>query len=841
MTGRYPDELLDRLRLVGDEPADRVARGLLTAYAADEGADETEIVGRVVRQVLRGEAAEDDDVRRWFLEGPDLPSWADPDLVAAGQRFFSRWPLPICTALFCAALPTAYAAPHGAAVMVATSQLGERPHVAARLAGTGRMIFDVMGDTPPGALRPGRQGYLSARGVRLLHAVVRQALLSAPDPWPEVHGAPINQEDLLGTLMSFTVTVVDALEVLGVPVRPEEEHAYLHAWCVVGALLGIDEAQLPRDPAEARELTAAITARQVQPGTAGRKLVDDLLREMRLGMPPGCQRLPAALMHHLVPDVARLLRVPAPGPVWRWTIGTACSVARRLQGVPGARWVATRPGAVVGRSVLQLAIDRAAQPGGPPFRLDAEVLRRATRSGTDARAAHRTARRRRRGDTVGVGAHVGPTRRTAHRAQAHRIDRPIEPTDVRLIASEGFALWEPAEPMVWRNRRITLAYADLSERLAHAIGGSEGPRDANWFTFATWSSRTIGTYLEDIPLLPHRLRPRRAAGAGAGPGPTGRVGLPGSGGRGDRVGRAGQVDLAARPGPVPGDVGPAPAAAGAPDGLVARLARRIMLRSNASSFRILAAGNRLVFLEVGLAGTTFLELFPKRSAAAGEAGDQLWDTFWTKVEDQLEDLGMLDPSWLLTPSPPPDAFRLGFRQYFEAMRTDDPHERSQRVLAGNLLLGAYEQQRLDGYIWAALALFSTHAMERLIRDRTGRVGGVRRWPSNAYAWLMTRRMTLQLPDEVLAVDEPVPPPPRWEDRWEELATDADVTLPVLQALITRFQLAGGRYRDRGARNWTSYDQRMCTIGNLFRLRQRQASLFAPPFDEDLTARLVGPG
>jgi hypothetical protein len=266
-----------------------------------------------------------------------------------------------------------------------------------------------------------------------------------------------------------------------------------------------------------------------------------------------------------------------------------------------------------------------------------------------------------------------------------------------------------------------------------------------------------------------------------------------------------------------------------------------MLRSNASSFRILAAGNRLVFLEIGMAGATFLELFPKRAAAAGDAGEELWTAFWTTIEAQLEELSLLDPSWMLTPSPPPDPFRLGFRQYFEAMRTDDPHLRSQRVLAGNLLLGAYEQHRLDGYIWAALALFSKRAMRKLICDRTGRVGGVRRWPSNVYAWLMTRRMTLQLPGEVLDVDEPVPPPPRREDRWHELDTDADVTLPVLQALITRYQLAAGGHRDRGARNWTSYDQRMSTIGNLFRQRQRQADLLRPPFDEALTARLVGRG
>ena len=835
--GRFGDAVLDHLRVTGDPAADAVARDLLADRRPGE--DETDLVGRVLREVARGERSGDDSVCRWFRDGPPLPAWADLHLVAEGQRFFSRWPMPVTTALFCAALPTTYAAPHGAAVMVATSQLSQRPHVATRLAETGRMIFEAMGDTPAGSLRPGNQGYVTVRGVRLLHAVVRQALVNGDGvPWPEAHGTPINQEDLLGTLMTFTVTVLDALDRLGVPVNAEEERAYIHAWCVIGALLGIDEAHLPVDPTEARALAQVIAGRQVRPNSAGRALTTELLCEMRLGMPTGCQRLPGALMHHLVPDIATRLRIPAPGPVWRRLVGAASGLARAAQGIPLAQRLVTGPGAVVGRSVLQMYIDRAAQPGGPAFRIDAAVLRRETGPGDDTKAAKRTARRRRRGDVVGVGPHVGPTGTDACRAQAHAVDPPIDATDVRLVASEGFALWESVEPMVWRNRRITAAYADLSARLSDAITGD----DANWFTFATWSSRTIGTYLEDVPLLPHQhLTGRRGFG---------RVGLPGSGGRG---GRAGRAEVVARPGPVPGDTvtapaGPAgqagqagPGAGMLGDGATARLVRRIMLRSNASSFRILAAGNRVVFLEIGLAGATFLEHLPNRAAAAGEAGEQNWSTFWCAVESQLEELGMLDPSWLLTPAPPPDPFRLGFRQYFEALRTDDPHRRSQHVLAGNLLLGAYEQTRLDGYVWAALALFSKRAMRRLICDRTGQVGGLRRWPTNLYARLMTRRMTLTFPDEVLEVRHPMRPPARPEDRWDDLATDGDVTLPVLQALITRYQLASGATRDRGARNWTSYDQRMATIGNLFRQRQRQACLFQPPFEADLTVRALRGG
>lgn len=773
MTDRFSDENLDRLRTVGDEPADEVARALLTAYGFDHEVDETEVLGQAVRSVVRGLASQDDAVVRWLSGGPGLPGWAKPHLIAAGQRFFSARPMPIATTLFCAALPATYAAPHGAAVMMATSQMGEREHIARRLAGTGRMIFDAMADTPAGALERGRQGYVTVRGVRLLHAVVRQALLNGKaKPWPAAHGVPVNQEDLLGTLMAFTVSVLKGLDALGMPAGDHEAEAYVHTWCAVGAILGIEESLLPLTSQEAGRLADTIARRQFGPSDPGRRLARDLLCEMRDAMPPFCRPLPAALTWRLVPEVAELLRIPPAGPVWRRLVDAMCELVRRVRDVPVLRRLASGPGAMVGRSVLQMYIDREQGPGGPPYRVDAEVLRN-------------VARRR-----------SGPSERVALDALAHRVVPPIDADDVRIIASEGYPFWEPVEAIVLRNRRITIAYSDLSRQLARLIAGADAGHDANWCTFATWSSRTIGTYLDDIP---RRSRDRSSSRA------------------------AGLDDADA------GDAGP----------VLDRLALRIMVRSNASSFRILAVANRAVFVDIGLSVAAFLRHFSNRAAASGKQGEAAWSCFWTTVEGQFDEYAMLDPSWLLTPSPDPKNLRLGFRQYFEALRTDDRELRSQHVLAGNLLLAAYEQRRLDGYVWAALALFSDHALRRLIRDETGKVGGARHGPNNLYARAMTSRMTLQLPNEELCVARPVPRPPRADDSWHGLASDADVRLPALQALITRYELSDGRRRRRGARNWTSFDQRMRTIGDLFRSRQRQADLFDPPFDDTQTAELLG--
>jgi hypothetical protein len=799
---RFSDEHLSRLRGVGDEPADAVARGLLTAYGVG-ASDETAVVAQAVRAVALGQASPDDAVLKWLSEGPGLPGWADPEMVLAGQRFFGARPMPIATALLCAALPTTFAAPHGAATLLATSQLRRHDQIASRLAATARMVFDALDDAPTGTLLPGNQGYLSVRGVRLLHAVVRQALLSHQAPeWQADHGLPINQEDLLGTLMAFTITVLDGLAELGLPASDAEAEAYVHAWCVIGSILGIDDAVLPIPLGEARDLARRIAGRQLRSSEAGRQLGRELLREMRLAMPTGCRGLPLALLWRLVPDVALVLRMPYPSRLGVRGVDAMCSFTRSATVSPWMRRVATGPVAMVGRSVLQMYIDREMQPGGPPYRLQASALHRALAGGTGRSAELRANRRRRRGDVIGVGTHVGPTVEQALAALGDGVEPPVDVEDVRHIASRGFPLWEPVDAMILRNRRITAGYADLSERLARVLAGPGAPIvDANWCTFATWSSKTIGAFIEAIP-------------------PT----------EGD-----GQ-EVVARPGPIPGAIGLEE------DSLIARLARWVVRHSDGSCFRVLAAGQRVVFLEIGLAVTAFVDCVSTREALrdpaahreldAAEAWEDEWDLLWETVERRIADVALLDPSWLLTPAPPPDDLRHGLRQYFESLRVDDPALRSQYILAGNIFLAAYEQRRVDGYVWAALALFSHHAMRRLICDRTGAVGGVRRWPSNLYARIMTARMVLLLPDETVMLGRPVKAPTRPEDRWHGLATDGAVTLPVLQSLITRYQLSIGGRPNRGANNWTSYDQRMSTVGSLFRLRQRQASLFDDPFRTD---------
>jgi hypothetical protein len=165
-----------------------------------------------------------------------------------------------------------------------------------------------------GALASRGRGVRTAQKVRLMHAGVRYLLLERRAPaWDAAKlGLPINQEDLAGTLLTFSLVTLDALDRLGVAVSSAEASAWLHAWKVVGHLLGIREDMLPVDIADARALMDSIRARQWTSSDDGKTLIVPLVAMMQDYFPGrALDGLPIALVRHLAGDhCADLLGLP---------------------------------------------------------------------------------------------------------------------------------------------------------------------------------------------------------------------------------------------------------------------------------------------------------------------------------------------------------------------------------------------------------------------------------------------------------------------------------------------------------------------------------------------------
>jgi hypothetical protein len=275
---------------------------------------------------------------------------------------FDKWSLDIVTSLFCASLPFAYAASKGVQVLERTSQLAQRGTVARRIAETGQLLIDI---AEPGGLAHAERGYRTVRTVRLLHAAIRAKLLSTPSRADESGrwdvdelGVPINQEDLLGTLLSFTTVVFTSLSRLGIELSREQRIAYLQLWGLVGHNLGIDQANVILDPGDADQLTATLATDLHGRSVAGAHLMRILMGEMESSMPWGLRKLPRALVRHLAGNsVADLLEVPR-GPWWGPVLPALERSNSVVGSLPGGRSLLEIPSRLLGRSMIRMWIDR---------------------------------------------------------------------------------------------------------------------------------------------------------------------------------------------------------------------------------------------------------------------------------------------------------------------------------------------------------------------------------------------------------------------------------------------------------------------------------------------------
>ena len=304
---KWSDAFLDSMRRVGDPPADAVIRDLVVRH-------DVERVNELLRSLVHNDDIVSADmpasVRDYLAQTEALPSWADNDLIRRGETFFDdNWPV-IVMLLFCASLPSAYAAGKGAQVLHLTQRM--TLHVHRRIFETAQFILDVMA---PGGLSPSGRGIRSAQKVRLLHSAIRQIIEHEPQwraRWDDAWGIPINQEDLAGTLMTFSLQILLAMKRFRIPMRREDEEAYLHAWKIVGHLMGVEQALLPADLAEAERLAKTIFARQKAASDAGLELTGALLDFMQSQLPGRwLDGFPATLIRHSIDeDVADLLQVP---------------------------------------------------------------------------------------------------------------------------------------------------------------------------------------------------------------------------------------------------------------------------------------------------------------------------------------------------------------------------------------------------------------------------------------------------------------------------------------------------------------------------------------------------
>ncbi|QRK12026.1 DUF2236 domain-containing protein [Archangium violaceum] len=300
---RWTNEFLDSMREQSDAPADEAVRSLF-AQGMVGSANE------LMKQLVAKESVSADQLpaplRGYFEQSARMPSWADPELIREGQAVFSRCGSLSVLALVCASLPTCYAGAEGVQVLHLTARL--QTDTKRRIVETAQMVVDVMS---PGGLEPDGWGIRDAQKVRLMHAAVRY-LIHQSGQWKPEWGQPINQEDMAGTLVTFSVVTIRALAKLGYTLDPREAQAYYHAWRVVGYIMGVDERLLPEKYEDGARLADTIFGRVFCSSEEGRAMTRALIELIEHIIPGNIfDGLGRTLIRHLVGDsTAELIAVP---------------------------------------------------------------------------------------------------------------------------------------------------------------------------------------------------------------------------------------------------------------------------------------------------------------------------------------------------------------------------------------------------------------------------------------------------------------------------------------------------------------------------------------------------
>lgn len=266
MEVQYDSAWLDSMRMEEDELADKVIEDLYPAKREllQKHLDELEN-NQSLNELNTGSSL--DVLVQDILRNSKLPE----EVMEEGRRFFDQNASDIMLLLGFLSLPYCYAAANGAEVLVRSKRILENP--AGRLAETAQFVFEVFHKD---AFDEKGKGLITILKVRLMHAATRWYVKQGEWNVEEL-GQPVNQEDMAGTNLSFSLMVVRGLRRLGKLIMAKDALSYIQYWNYIGRMLGLNESFLPADNKAAHLLEKRIRQRHFKSSAAGKKLAGALL------------------------------------------------------------------------------------------------------------------------------------------------------------------------------------------------------------------------------------------------------------------------------------------------------------------------------------------------------------------------------------------------------------------------------------------------------------------------------------------------------------------------------------------------------------------------------------
>ena len=241
-------ELVDKYiahTLIGDPEADALMEQLAPLGQADSG--------RLIQAAMDNQ---DDSALRAappllleFFKGIEAPpDWVDFNAFIPGIRMFHRNSRLVLASFVGGALVEGFTT-NIAKSFTITGRVRDKG--LRRLGQNNRHMLEIF--MPSGLAREGDGWKLSVR-IRLAHAQARRLLYQSHEWDAEAWGVPLHSAHMAYALTNFSARVLRHMKSLGASYTDEEAESFMAVWRYSGLLMGIPEALLFKDRADAEEI-----------------------------------------------------------------------------------------------------------------------------------------------------------------------------------------------------------------------------------------------------------------------------------------------------------------------------------------------------------------------------------------------------------------------------------------------------------------------------------------------------------------------------------------------------------------------------------------------------------
>lgn len=284
---------LNKNRLIGDPEADQLVADI---FRKKRHSDLHAVFKLSESEILTVKEA--NPVITFLCKKRNQPIWFDEKKLIDGQQVFKLYAAEIMTLLGVLALPYCYAASPGNKALYQSDKMRQTP--GKRLLDTAHFVITV---STPGNLAHEQVGHVSINKTRLIHAMARYYVRRGD--WDMAWGLPINQEDMAGTNLAFSVLILSGLQHSGFVLSDKQKEDFIQLWRYVGYQLAIEEDLLPSSFKEAHQLAQVIKKRNFKNSIEGIALTKELLSYYK-SMATSSQRIfiDAQVRYFLGPEVS---------------------------------------------------------------------------------------------------------------------------------------------------------------------------------------------------------------------------------------------------------------------------------------------------------------------------------------------------------------------------------------------------------------------------------------------------------------------------------------------------------------------------------------------------------